>query len=186
MEKLAYDSYKEMTVASFNRMVNNLFAAYDKEKDFIEVYETVCSWLEGGEDEAFFLRNTIPRALDEYNARAITVYTGKQTDPAYSGRLCVEHKEDVFGDQILVNVLEADYTLTYRLLDAEKITVSQRDQFLEDILSHASPVLEKAITEGEVDENFLEKTLTEAGKKSESPAIALVDCEVNYLYQYDE
>lgn len=188
LERLQYDRHKDMSIAEFDRMINALFTGNEINQqdleNFYQTFEIVSAYIDENDPASTFLCDTVPNALNEYEARARTVYTGRQVDPTYNDQLSLSHTEDVFGDQIPVEFLEADYTLTYRILDADALTVGQRDAFLADIKSGAKDILAEAMKEGEVNESSLQRALLEAGKKAETSSISLTGCEVDYLYTY--
>ena len=79
------------------------------------------------ENEEDFLNNIIQTSIKEYSARAKEVYSGKTVDPEHSDYFQIEHKEDVFGDEVATGISYAYYTLTYRILDADELTVGERE-----------------------------------------------------------
>lgn len=183
LQKFQYGTYKEMTVADFDRLANNLLSPdTEEDEEFAEVFEYVCSYLDREDNASNFLLVTIPMALKEYEARACSVYSGKQCDPAHYDRLSLQRTEDVFGDQVPVEILEGDYTLTYRILDATKLTVGQRDQFFEELQKEASEILTEAMKNDQVTEKDFENAFTEAGKKVGNDLIIITGIETDYLY----
>lgn len=188
MEKLQFNKHQDMTVAEFDRMVNSLFMAQgEEEKKVLKAYEIVTCYLDENDPNLSFFHNTIPKALEEYDARARTVYSGKDYDPEFYDYLYLEHKEDVFGDQIVVGNLNAEYILTYRILDADTLTVGQRDLFFEQIKTIAGKALKEIMIDEKIEESTVKKALMEAGKQAGGSAITLVDCQVEYVecYNYD-
>lgn len=188
LERLQYDRHKDMSVAEFDRMINALFTGNEINQqdleNFYHTFEIVSAYIDENDPAFTFLCDTVPNAMNEYEARARTVYTGRQVDPTYNDQLSLSHTEDVFGDQMPVEALEAYYTLTYRILDADALTVGQRDAFLADIKAGAKDILAEAMKEGEVNDSSLQRALLEAGKKVGTPSISLIGCEVDYLYTY--
>lgn len=79
-QTLMFPDYKTMTVSEFNRRVNSIFNGDEADNDFWKAYENVMMTLEDSgqwtEEEADFLKKTVPAALAEYSARAIEVYSG--------------------------------------------------------------------------------------------------------------
>lgn len=187
LDRFKFDSYKEMSVAEFDRMVNDLTFSSDSKGDelFLQTYEIVCSYLDSEDPNADFFNQTIPTSLQEYKARACSVYSGKLCDPTYYDHINLERKEDVFGDQVLVDILNGDYTLTYRILDADKLTVGQRELFFDTVRKEAGELLLETIHKGEVTEKDFENAIMEAGKKAGNDLITLIKCEVEYVYKND-
>ena len=54
---------------------------------------------------------------------------GQGCGPERTDDLSLDVQEDVFGDKVVVGGAQGYYTYTYRLLDANTLTVAQRDAF---------------------------------------------------------
>lgn len=135
METLRFEGYEDMSIAEFNR---KLYAALNNDQradNLWMAYEAVLTDLPDGDPLAPFLRNTVQASLEEYNSRLSEVYTGKQTDPDFSGQSSRTETADVFGDVIEVGWTQCAYRFTYRILDQDKLTVAERDAFLLSLLN---------------------------------------------------
>lgn len=185
LEKLHFDTCQDMSVADFDRLVNAAFSdGGDGRGGFAYAWEYVITSLSPDDPNYFFLQDTVNAALDEYRARAQTVYTGAQADPSHRGFLLVEKKEDVFGDSLTVGQLSADYTLNYRILNADLLTVQERDRFLAEINNGAQRILQAALEEGTVETDDVKNALEAAAKEAGNEYIKLTGCEINYYEPY--
>lgn len=94
-------------------------------------------------------------------------------------------KEDVYGDEVVVDLAEGYYSFTYHILDADKLTVAERDKFLEDVVSEVQKRVDNAERGQKLDEAFLKKTVDEAGKAAGNAYIEYTGCTIDYMEQYE-
>lgn len=181
LAKLMPSGYEDMSVAAFDRHVHQAFMDGDERDDLNFAYEMVCANLPDGDPNAFFLTKTVPRALEEYAARVKEVYTGKTADMSCSAWASVEQEADVYGDKVTVGMVEADYTFTYRLLDADRLTVRERDAFLAAVEAGAKAYIQEALTKEGATKAGLEAGLRAAGEAAGNEKILFTGCRVDYL-----
>lgn len=186
LEKLHFDTCQDMSVAEFARLVNAAFSEGGGDTDsFSYAWEYVMISLPYDDINYSFFQNTVSAALKEYQARAQSVYTQSQVDPSCSGSLQAEKKEDVFGDTLAVAGLSAYYTLSYRILDADRLTVKERDQFLAEINSGAKSLLETAMANGStVGKEEVKNALKTAAENADVEYISLTDCDITFFEPY--
>lgn len=176
--------YENQSIAEFNRTLNAKFS--DGNEDFFEAYDMVLSTLPQDDALAPFVLNTIRASQEEYGARMQEVYSGKRVDPSFRGSASHSKHADVFGDSVEVAYGSADYTFTYRILDQDKLTVGQRDQFLQSMLSGVQAWLEKQDMGKDADMVALKTELDRLGKASTTATIEYTGCEIDYYESYAE
>ena len=71
------------------------------------------------------------------------------------------------------------------ILDADKLTVAERDKFLEDVVSEVQKRVDNADRGQKLDEAFLKKTIDEAGKAAGNAYIEYTCCTIDYMEQYE-
>lgn len=176
------DRCMSMSVAEFDRLVNTAWQTDDGRMDsFPAAWEVVVNSLPETDPHFSFFHTTLPAALAEYQARAQSVYTQTQVDPSHSGRLFATLKEDVFGDALTVAQVSADYSLSYRILDADKLTVQERDRFFTETETKAQNLLTEKLKTGTVKEADVKNALETAGKESGSSLISFIECEIDFF-----
>lgn len=193
LKALKPDGYEKMPLAEFNRKTHALLSEYDDVVDIPYLYERVLWELEEEESritnktdaDVKFLETAVQNSLDEYYAAERSLYARKQIDPKYSASVNVSRKEDVYGDEVIVELAEGYYTFTYRILDADKLTAAERDKFLEDLVREVQKQADNAKRGQTLDEAFLKKAVDEAGKAGKNPYIAYTGCTIDYMEQYD-
>lgn len=186
MNELKFPDYEEMSIAEFNRKINAVFNGYEEEKeDFYDAYDYVMEHLEDTDGNAEFLRTTVRASQDEYYARQRELYSQKQVDPSYEVRVESSREEDVFGDKMVVQMAEGYYSFTYRILDADKLTVSARDAFLKAVTQAVKEEIDRVFGKGGMEEAQLKKVIDNAGKTAGNSYIEYTGCEVDYLYMED-
>lgn len=179
LEKLCFDRYQDMSVADFNRIVNAAFYEGTEETDrFSYDWEIVQSTLSLEDPTYDFFYHVVPASLEEYRARAQSVYSGKQIDPVFQSYLTAQKTEDVFGDSLPVGELAADISLHYRILDPAALTVKERTRFFEEVTDSARLSLEAAMKEGALTEEDILQALQTAGKNAGRGRIEVTDCKV--------
>lgn len=85
----------------------------------------------------------------------------------------------------MVDLAEGYYSFTYHILDADKLTVAERDKFLEDVVSEVQKRVDNADRGQKLDEAFLKKTVDEAGKAAGNAYIEYTGCTIDYMEQYE-
>jgi len=136
MEALQFEGYADLSIAEFNRKLNAALFGGDSHTEEVRwAYEAVLNDLPEDDPLAPFLRNTVQASITEYNARFNEVCSGKRTDPDFYGQISRTDTADVFGDRIEVGWTQASYQFTYRILDQDKLTVAERDAFLQAVLN---------------------------------------------------
>ena len=182
---LKFDGYEKMSLAEFDRKVHAAFANDEGGKESLNfAYEMVREFLSETDANAFFLTTTVPAALNEYDAKAQEVYSGRQNDPAWSFRASGKLTDDVYGDSVVTGEAEAYGTFTYRIVDADALTVAERDAFLKAMQQAAQQALDTALQSGEADEAALRKALEDGARAAETANIRFTGCEVEYFYAY--
>ena len=132
-----------------------------------------------------FLQTTVSKSMDEYYAAERSLYARKQIDPEYAVSINASRKEDVYGDEVVVDLAEGYYSFTYHILDADKLTVAERDKFLEDVVLEVQKRVDNAERGQKLDEAFLKKTVDEAGKAAGNAYIEYTGCTIDYMEQYE-
>ena len=116
----------------------------------------------------------------EYEARAVEIYSGRENNPTQNEWISTYIEEDVFGDDVVVGEVMADYTFSYRLVDADRLTVRERDAFLKAVKEGAKEFLEGALkTGGQATKAAFKAGLEAAGRAASTDAIRFVDCTVD-------
>lgn len=180
MAALKPAGYEDMSVADYDRLVHAVFDGDDGWDDAYMIYEMASANLSEHDPNADFLRTTVPMALREYEARAVEVYSGRENNPTQNEWISTYIEEDVFGDDVVVGEVMADYTFSYRLLDADRLTVRERDAFLKAVKEGAKEFLEGALkTEGQATKAAFKAGLEAAGRAASTDAIRFVDCTVD-------
>ncbi len=187
IEGLKFEGYQTMSIAEFNRKINAAFED-DKKGELLDyAFEMALDEAEGKASDATasFLRGTVLPSLEEYRAKAEEVYSGKQVDPEYRGHIGSYQEEDVFGDQVRVGAVEAEYTFTYRILNADTLTVKERNQFLTSITQGVQGFLDQSMKGSAIDESAFKKGLLSVGKTAGNSKIEMTGCQVEYFSYYN-
>lgn len=173
LNALHFSDYESMPVSEFNREVNSVLNGEKMTEEFLKAYEAVlwASEYERTGKEEDFLNNIIQTSIKEYSARAKEVYSGKTVDPEHSDYFQIEHKEDVFGDEVATGISYAYYTFTYRILDADELTVSEREQFLDSVKAGVVDILEKSENPGKFSADQLKSAIESAGASASTDKI---------------
>lgn len=182
---LKFDGYEKMSIAEFDRKIN---AAFEDDQGGNEslnfAYEMLRQFLSPKDSNAFFFSTTVPAAMNEYEARVQEVYSGKTIDPQWSFYVQSELTDDVYGDSVVTGEADAYGSFTYRIADADALTVAERDAFLKAMQEAAQKALESALQNGEADEAAFRKALEDAGHAAETANIRFTGCEIEYFYAY--
>lgn len=168
LKALKPDGYEKMSLAEFNRKTHAALSEYDEIMDISYLYEMVLMELEEEQSritnktdaDVKFLQTTVSNSMDEYYAAERSLYARKQIDPEYAVSINASRKEDVYGDEVVVDLAEGYYSFTYHILDADKLTVAERDKFLEDVVSEVQKRVDNADRGQKLDEAFLKRRLT--------------------------
>ncbi|WP_321024040.1 hypothetical protein [Eisenbergiella porci] len=193
LKALKPDGYEKMSLAEFNRKTHAALSEYDEIMDISYLYEMVLMELEEEQSritnktdaDVKFLQTTVSNSMDEYYAAERSLYARKQIDPEYAVSINASRKEDVYGDEVVVDLAEGYYSFTYHILDADKLTVAERDKFLEDVVSEVQKRVDNAERGQKLDEAFLKKTVDEAGKAAGNAYIEYTGCTIDYMEQYE-
>ena len=185
MKKLKPENYEQMSVSEFNRTISRAFSEDEGDEDGVTyAYEMVMSTLPEKDENWTYLHETVQRALNEYQTRTIEVYTGKNTDFRCTEDISVPLMEDVYGDQMVVGSIEGAYEFTYRITNADKLTIKDREKFIESVKQKTKESVEKEAKKGTVGKADLKKLLESAGKNAGSKYIEFTGCSVEYLEAY--
>lgn len=183
LDRLNCDGYERMSIAAFNRTV---YAALSQD-NLTWVYDEVANSLPDDDPSAGFLRNTVAASLNEYTARLDEVYSGEQVDPYFSGTAVYERKADVYGDEICVYQAQLDYSFTYRILNQDRLTVVERDQFLQAVMQGAQDYLDSHASDRSTSDSpssaevrDVQEALEAAGKAASNSEIAFTGCSIWY------
>lgn len=187
LQALKFEGYENMPVGEFDRRINAAFEQDDYkswEDSLSFAYDMLREYLPESDPNYDFLRTGVRTALKEYEARYDEVVSGKTVDPEHYGEANVTLKADVFGDEVTVGMVEADYTFTYRILNADKLTVQARDAFLSAVEKGVQDYLDKAAqSSGRITKASLKAALEQAGKAAGNANIQFTGCEIGY---YDD
>ncbi|WP_418454239.1 hypothetical protein [Allofournierella sp.] len=185
---LRFENYENMTVAEFNRRVHAAFQQDEFREDYenglMYAYEIVRATLEETDPNYSFFWDTVPTAENEYDARANSVAWGRDVDPERRDDLSLDVQEDVFGDKVVVGGAQGYYTYTYQLLDANTLTVAQRDAFFKAVESGVRRTVSETLQSGAMSKSEFKKAVEAAGKAASTELVAFTGCEVDYFEIY--
>lgn len=190
VKSLKFDGYEDMPAGEFDRRIHAAFEGGWEEdggelEKFLTAYEMVVSTLPETDPNYRFFQETVRDAQNEYEARAEEVYTGRRTDPEKEDTCYAEVEEDVFGDKVTVGSAEARYSFTYRILDENKLTVKERDEFLQAVKRSAQEVLEESLKDGgKRNAEEFKAGLEAAGKAAGNDRIQFTGCLVEECEVY--
>ena len=191
---LQLDGWEDMSIAQFNSKINAIFSNSEnistkKYEDTLHyAYEMVLMSLPDTDPLSPYLRNTVQASQEEYSTRLSEVYSGKQQDPEFSGEAKRNYEGDVYGDAFSRELINASYYFTYRILDQDKLTVKDRDQFLQNVMQGAQDYLDsktmgELIDDNDGEEHFL-TALKAAGAAASTSYIEFTGCEMGYYGNY--
>lgn len=169
------DGYEDLSIAEFNRRVYAVFSGEEDSFDWGTLYERVLMDLEPSDADALFLKNTVQASLTEYMARLEEVYDRQRNDPEFYGRAELLSPESEAWDQ---NSAIADYRFTYRILDQDRLTVGERDAFVQQVMQAAQDTLEKQMAEQGTLKDYRE-AFGRAAAALSNDKIEFTGCEVN-------
>lgn len=164
VKKLYHKDYTGRSIASFNREINAALNT-DEDDSMRRPYEIVTSYLPDSGPMAGFLRNTVHASQQEYSARLEEVYSHKRTDPEFRGEAKILPQKDDWESPKEPILLSYDFT--YKILDQDKLTVGERDAFLQEVMQAAQNLLETGIQ----DKLALAKELTAACSEADTEKI---------------
>lgn len=180
---LTIPDYENMSISEFNRRVNAAFSEDSNNAELFAIYERVLSSIPEEDPNAAYLINTVQISMNEYQTRMSEVYTGEKTDHKYYGEAMIVRMDEIFGDQITVYDGESTYCITYRILDQDRLTVIERDAFVQQISLAAQSILEGM--EISATEKEYTDALTAAGKRASTNKIEFTGCEIIYFNRYE-
>lgn len=185
VEKLKPENYEQMSVSEFDRTINKaLMDDMGDEEGIGYAYDMVMSSLPEKDENWTYLHDTVQRALDEYHIRTLEVYTGKSSDFSYTGEIYIPLMEDVYGDQMEVGSIEGAYKFTYRIKNADKLTVKGREEFIKSVKQKAEGSAEKEAKQGTIDKAGFKTLLESAGKDASNGYIEFTGCSLEYFEVY--
>ena len=173
--------YESLSISEFNRMVYNALYGNEVSEELPYAYEMVAMYIKDNDANADFLRKTVPRSLNEYEAKVREVYSGKTVDPEYSDNISISHMEDVFGDKVETGECYTDYTFTYRITTPEKLTVKERDKFINDVTAAIRESLDKLAADKMPDKAQTKAAIEAAGKTVNTDNIQFTGCNIEYF-----
>lgn len=177
--------WADMSIAEFNRRLNAAFQDGDT-ADWTDsvsyLYELVISTLPEDDPNAPFLLGTVPASMEEYRAMSAQVYSGKTRDPLYRDWVNGSREEDVYGDRVPVAFVEAGYRFTYRLLEPDKLTVAERDAFLNRI----NQAVQDSLKEPSLTQQGFQSALERAGAAAKAPGIQFTGCKVDSFQAWSD
>lgn len=178
---LKFPGYENMSIAEFNRKVHNALNDYEANEDLDFDYEMVMMYIKDSDANAAFLKRTIPTALNEYDARAMEVYTGKTVDPSCSAQAQMTLTADVYGDQVETGMCMGDYSFNYHIADADQLTVAQRDAFIDSITTAVQTWMDAVDGDNLPTESQFKAAIEKAGKAAGNDKIQFTQCEIEYF-----
>lgn len=181
MKDIKLEGYEEMSIAEFNSRIYALLSSENEERRIL--FEQILAYLPEDDPEAAYLCNTVQASLEEYTARMEEVYSGKQNDPEFYGSAYRELKEDVYGDEVVTESRRVSYEFTYRILDQDKLTVRERDEFLQNIVRVMQNNADKSTSDTFTKDAF-EKMLTSTGEKATTGKISFTGGTVMDIESY--
>lgn len=181
------EGYEKMSVAEFNRKINGIFAEVREqeaqEKAWLALDQVQCNIKESDPNYLFF-QETIPAALEEYEAKIQELGTGKTVDPARYATASLEQTEDVYGDKVSVGMGDANYDFTYRIVQPEQLTVEGRARFFAAVREEGKKLLQSMLEKGNLEESEVtakfQAGMEKAGKNADTPEIIFTGCETSY------
>lgn len=185
MERFKPQNYEQMSVSEYNRTIYNAFIDDTGDEEGTGyAYEMVMASLSENDKNWTYLHDTVQRALDEYHTRMTEVYTGEKTDFCCTGDIYVPLIEDVYGDKVEVGSVDGQYEFTYRITDAAKLTVQEREEFINKVNQKVKELAEKEAGKGTLDEAGFKKLLESAGEEASTQYIEFTGCSLGYFEVY--
>lgn len=181
MEDIKLDGYEEMPIAEFNRKIYALLSSDHVEERML--FEQILASVPADDPDAAYLCNTVQASLEEYTARMEEVFSGKQNDPEFYGSASTKVEKDVFGDKVVTGNHYISYEFTYRILDQNKLTVGERDDFLQNIIRAVQDYADKHVAKTFTKEEF-QKLLMSAGEEAATEKISFTGGEITSIESY--
>lgn len=178
MAALRPEGWETWSIARFNR---SLYAALTNEKNHMLYYELALDRLPDNTADAAFLRNTVSASLNEYETRLNEAYSGERQDPDFYGQASLRRSKTILGEQLRTE-LSAGYTITYRILDQDALTVAERDAFLQQVMQAAQTSLEQLADSGTAAD--LQSALSAACTGFSNEKIEFTGCTIEHVDVY--
>lgn len=157
-DALFFEGWESMSIAAYNRRINAVFADEGYEEDSIlYLYDRLCSALPEKDPLSSYLKDTVSQSLSEYAVRTQEAFSGNRVDPEYMD--CYSAQRDWEAENA-ASISYVCYRFSYRILDQERLTVAQRDSFLQEIILQARDLLQE-----KRQSNFSQKEFEEALKR---------------------
>ena len=181
MKKIKPEGYEDMSIARFNSQIYALLSGDNEENSIL--FEQILTSIPDDDPNAAYVCNTVQASLGEYTARLEEVFSGKQNDPTFYGTAEREIEENVFGDQVITGSRYVSYEFSYRILDQDKLTVRERDAFLQAVIRAVQEQTEKNTSETFTKEK-LQDILTAAGENAADEKISFTGGEITEIESY--
>lgn len=181
MKTIKFEGYEEMSIAEFNSKIYALLSSDDEEMQML--FEQVLAYLPDDDPNASYMCNTVQASLEEYTARMEEVFSGEQNDPEFCGSADREIEENVFGDKVVTGSRHVCYEFTYRILDQDKLTVRERDAFLQNIIRAIQDKVDKNASDT-FTKKELQKILTSTGEKAATDKISFTGGKIVDIESY--
>lgn len=180
------NGWEKMSVADFNAKLLNVSdeAAYHKvESSLVRVVYTL-----GSKDpNADFLLGALANSLAECRVAHYNACVHDQL-PSWDGSVSYTRYADVYGDKVATAEAYGNYWFRYPITDPAKVTVAQRDAFLQNVDKDMQAFLDKqtedAIVKRESMTKALKAELERLTKEYGGGSITAKDCDVDY--QWDD
>lgn len=187
MQKLKIANYETMSVANFNKTIHHVFEdlADDEYHTFYYAYEKVLDMIEETDLNYHYLTHVIQQAIEEYDAKQKTVLSRKEINPEKRQSHEVSVKKDVFGDEVVVGEMMLDFNYTYRILQADQLTMSQKEQFFTELDEKIQTWMTESSSGKLLSESDVKKKIDELGKAASNELIEYVECELDYVSSFD-
>lgn len=120
---------------------------------------------------------------DAVHTRSLTytVYSGRGWSRGGSARAQVTFAADVYGNQVETGICMGDYSFNYHIADADKLTVAQRDAFLDSITAAVQAWLDAVEGDSLPTKSQFKAAIEKAGKAAGNDKIQFTQCEIEYF-----
>lgn len=176
-DALVFDSWESMSIAEFNRRV--YAALYGKDNNgtgVLFLYEKILSEIPDADPLASYYGKTVRSSLTEYSARQQEAYSGKRLDPECS--VYFESRDLLESEEQPSSFHMTMYSFSYRILNQDTLTVSERDAFLRELTSRPQTALTQNASESFTRQDF-EAALKDIGAAVSDDKIAFTGCSVD-------
>lgn len=127
-----FESYENMSLADFNRRI--LEYGEEHGQVYLDAMEHVIGGIGSDDPNAVFLLNTL-RSSGEENACKHYQSFGKYRNPEFYGEASKGIDEQIIDGTLYYDwQIGLSYKIGYTIIDESGITVSERDQFIQDYL----------------------------------------------------